>query len=116
MPEPAMSEPAMSEPAMSEPAMSEPAMPCHTRNALGGVTLAAMASNHQPPVRPAPQRAVLYFDVISPFVYLLDAALRRDPLPLAISAGPFCPWASSRAANSTGHLPVRLSARRSVAP
>ncbi len=90
--------------------MSEPAMPCHTRNALGGVTLAAMASNHQPPVRPAPQRAVLYFDVISPFVYLLDAALRRDPLPLAIERRPVLFAALLDAHGQKG--PAEIAAKR----
>lgn len=32
--------------------------------------------------------AVLYFDVISPFAYLLDAGLRRSPLPLAFEHRP----------------------------
>ncbi|WP_170113294.1 2-hydroxychromene-2-carboxylate isomerase [Ahniella affigens] len=32
--------------------------------------------------------AVLYFDVVSPFAYLLDALLRREPLPVAITYRP----------------------------
>lgn len=32
--------------------------------------------------------AVLYFDVVSPFAYLLDALIRREPLPLAITYRP----------------------------
>lgn len=38
------------------------------------------------PTRETP--VVLYFDVISPFVYLLDNALRREPLPVAIERRP----------------------------
>ncbi len=41
-----------------------------------------------PPPLPASAVAVLYLDVISPFAYLLDARLRREPLPLTVERRP----------------------------
>lgn len=57
-----------------------------------------------------PSRGVLYFDVVSPWAYLMDAALRRDPLPLELELRPIL---FAGLLNAFGHLgPAEIERKR----
>lgn len=57
-----------------------------------------------------PATAVLYFDVISPFVYLLDRVLRREPLPIALEPRPVL---FAKLLDAHGHKgPAEIPAKR----
>lgn len=55
-------------------------------------------------------RGVLYFDVISPWAYLMDAALRREPLPIDLEPRPVL---FAGLLNSFGHKgPAEIERKR----
>lgn len=56
------------------------------------------------------RRGVLYFDVISPWAYLMDAALRREPLPVELERRPVL---FAGLLNSFGHKgPAEIERKR----
>src|SRR5262245_47855388 len=57
-----------------------------------------------------PSRGILYFDVVSPWAYLMDAILRRDPLPIELERRPVL---FAGLLNSFGHKgPAEIERKR----